>query len=30
MVFGFLFWIAGVFCFKRFIEKPVPDEIELK
>jgi hypothetical protein len=27
----FLFWIfgAGIFCFKKFIEKPQPDELEL-
>jgi hypothetical protein len=25
----FWFWIAGLFCFKKFIEKPKPDEIQL-
>lgn len=25
----FVFWAAGVFCFYRFIQKPIPDEIEM-
>lgn len=25
----FVVWVAGVFCFKKFIEKPKPDEIKL-
>jgi hypothetical protein len=28
-IFFPLFWMAGVFCFYRFIQKPIPDEIEL-
>jgi DNA-directed RNA polymerase subunit RPC12/RpoP len=28
--FFFLFWWAGMYCFQKFIEKPIPDEIELK
>jgi DNA-directed RNA polymerase subunit RPC12/RpoP len=25
----FVIWVAGMFCFKKFIEKPKPDEIKL-
>ncbi len=25
----FVIWCAGMFCFKKFIEKPKPDEISL-
>jgi hypothetical protein len=30
LILLFLFWWAGVFCFQRFITKPMPDEIEME
>ena len=30
LLFLFWFYLAGLFCFKKFIEKPKPDEIELE
>ncbi len=30
LAFLFIFWVAGVFCYKKFIEKPKPDEIQLE
>jgi hypothetical protein len=29
LIFFGLFWMAGMYCFNKFIEKPKPDEIEL-
>jgi hypothetical protein len=30
LLFLFWFYLAGLFCFKKFIEQPKPDEIELE
>jgi DNA-directed RNA polymerase subunit RPC12/RpoP len=29
LIFLGIFWTAGMFCFYKFIEKPMPDEIQL-
>jgi hypothetical protein len=29
LIFIGLFWMAGMYCFNKFIEKPKPDEIEV-
>lgn len=30
LIFLFIFWVAGVFCYKKFIEKPKPDEQKIE
>lgn len=30
LIFIGIFWVAGVFCYKKFIEKPKPDEIKIE
>jgi hypothetical protein len=30
LIFLFIFWVAGVFCYKKFIEKPKPDDIKIE
>ena len=29
LIMLFVIWVAGMFCFKKFIDKPKPDEIKL-
>jgi hypothetical protein len=29
LIFVGIFWMAGMYCFKKFIDKPKPDEIEM-
>lgn len=30
LLFLFWFWMAGLFCFKKFIDKPKPDELQME
>jgi hypothetical protein len=30
VMFLFWFWMAGLFCFKKFIDKPKPDELQME